>query len=95
MFLHLSDDLEAPPVAQADVRIGARFPTGAWRTGDIAHDKLLLKIPADLPVGSYDVVLGVYFWQTGERLSPYADDSGIADGRVKLGEVNVHSPGER
>ena len=91
VFLHLSNALDAPPLTQADAQIGGTFPTGAWRAGDVIHDRLTLAIPADLAPGSYDVLMGTYYWQTGERLPAYMDDTEIVDGRIKLGELVVRN----
>lgn len=94
VFLHLSDALDAPPVAQADASMGGLFPSGAWRAGDVIRDRLRLQIPPDLAPGTYEVLLGTYFWQTGERLPAYVDDVTSEDGRVKLGQVVVRASDE-
>jgi len=52
-------------------------------------DAVALALPADLPSGTYTVWLGVYTWQTGERLTPLADGSPQPDGRLRLGTVRV------
>ncbi|MAS34195.1 MAG: hypothetical protein CL610_09315 [Anaerolineaceae bacterium] len=83
-FLHLSGDASAPPVAQADVQMGGNFPTGAWRVEDEIYDTLTLAVPDDLAAGTYDLLLGTYFWQTGERLAAYQGDSIMDDGRLPV-----------
>ena len=91
VFLHVSDALDAPPLVQTDAQIGGTFPTGAWRAGDVIHDRLTLTLPDDLAPGSYEVLMGTYFWQTGERLPASMDDTIIPDGRIKIGELVVQS----
>ena len=93
VFLHLSDQPENPPLAQADALMGGEFPAGAWRPGDSVHDHLTLHLPADLAPGTYDVLAGVYFWQTGERLPPQAGTEAQSEDRVRLGRVQVTAPG--
>ena len=89
LFLHLSAEDDAPPLAQADRLLGGTYPTGAWRAGDRMADGAVLALPADLPPGTYSVWLGVYIWQTGERLTPWVDGSPQPDGRLRLGTVRV------
>jgi hypothetical protein len=89
IFLHLSAASEAPPVAQADRVMGGTFPTGAWRTGDRLADQVTLALPADLPAGTYTVWIGVYYWQTGERLAALWNGTTQPENRVRLGTVII------
>ena len=89
VFLHLSNDPAAAPLAQADVRMGGTLPSGAWRPGDVIHDQLVLTIPADIEVGEYELLLGSYFWPTGERLPAYASEERQANDRIALGTVTI------
>ncbi len=73
----------------ADRLLGGTYPTGAWRAGDRMADGAVLALPASLPPGTYSVWLGVYTWQTGERLTPWVDGSPQPDGRLRLGTVRV------
>ena len=58
-------------VAQLDWQphdaIGPR-PMTSWLAGEAIQDRQTLALPADLPPGAYQLVTGVYNWQTGERL---------------------------
>ena len=38
------------------------FPTSAWKAGSLYFDRHSLVIPASLPVGTYDLVVGVYWF---------------------------------
>lgn len=92
-FLHLSPAEDQPPLAQADVALGdspngERLPSGVWLPGDAITDRLTLVLPDDLPPGTYDLLLGVYYWQTGERLAITVDGESIGD-RVSLGRILV------
>ena len=90
VFLHLSAQDDLPPLAQGDSTMGGgSWPTGAWRPGDITQDHLSLTLPDDLPAGTYDVLAGVYFWQTGERLPAYEGQSETAADRIRLGQIIV------
>ncbi len=72
VFLHLASAPNVAPIAQADLRMGVNanlsFPTGAWRPGEVYQSNLLVTVPATLAAGPYQLLIGVYYWQTGERL---------------------------
>jgi 4-amino-4-deoxy-L-arabinose transferase-like glycosyltransferase len=46
----------------------ASYPTSAWQTGEVIVDEFVLTVPADAPPGEYDVEIGLYQWQTMQRL---------------------------
>ena len=58
-------------VAQLDWQphdaLGPR-PMTSWLAGEAIQDRQTLALPADLPPGAYQLLVGVYNWQTGERL---------------------------
>lgn len=58
-------------VAQLDWQprdaIGPR-PMTSWLAGEEIQDTQTLSLPAALPAGSYQLLLGIYNWQSGERL---------------------------
>jgi hypothetical protein len=52
-----------------------KLPTSGWQPGQVIEDKYQLTLAADAPVSSdYRYLLGLYEWQTGERLTSGADD---------------------
>jgi len=73
-FVHVVD-LEGLILVQQDslLQLG-RQATSAWEVGDIAREQYELVLPADLPPGKYDIVVGVYYWETGERLPVWDED---------------------
>ena len=44
------------------------YPTTDWLPGDLIIDEYELQIPADGAPGEYDLEIGLYNWQTGQRL---------------------------
>lgn len=70
LFAQLFDQ-EGNKVAQIDWQphdaVGLR-PMTTWLPGEQVPDTQTLPLPADLPAGAYQVLAGVYNWQTGERL---------------------------
>ncbi len=91
LFLHLTPVGGTQPSAQVDRLIRPDYPTGVWRVGDRINDALDFVLPADLAAGQYELWLGVYYWQTGERLAIQTRGDGdvTADQRLRLAGVSV------
>ncbi|MCA0456928.1 MAG: glycosyltransferase family 39 protein [Chloroflexi bacterium] len=91
LFLHLTPVGGTQPSAQVDRLIRPDYPTGVWRTGDRINDAVDFVLPADLAAGQYELWLGVYYWQTGERLAIQTRGDGdvTADQRLRLAVVTV------
>jgi hypothetical protein len=68
VFLHILDESGAI-VAQVDQKpLGGLAATNIWQAGDIIRDPLFISLPPGLPPGSYEMRLGVYSPETGQRL---------------------------
>jgi len=69
VFVHLLDSATRQVVAQSDTypAQGLR-PTSAWQTGDLILDTHHFTLPADLPEGLYELIVGMYRLDTMERL---------------------------
>jgi hypothetical protein len=52
------------------------FPTGSWKPGLRISDTHRLDLPPDLAPGTYQVNVGLYLLETGERL-PVMDAAGV------------------
>ncbi len=90
VFVHLMDG-DGQIVAAHDGMPGEnRFPTTAWKPGQIVSDERQLILPADLAAGSYQVNVGLYLLETGERL-PVWDTTGVeqADRILPLATVDI------
>jgi len=64
------------------------YPADRWREGDVIEDRTLFQIPPGMRAGTYEVYLGVYYREKGERL-PVRVGPGDGSNRVKLGTVEV------
>jgi hypothetical protein len=81
VFVHLLDDAGGK-AAQRDVApLGGALLTSRWTPGQLVRDDQDLAVPADVPPGSYRLVVGMYDAAT---LAPIADG-----GPIDLGEVVV------
>ncbi|HZY41530.1 MAG TPA: hypothetical protein VFF59_05965, partial [Anaerolineae bacterium] len=62
-------DATGVPRAQVDVLpVNGTRPTTSWLPGEIITDAYKLKLPADLPVGQYRLVAGLYQELNNTRL---------------------------
>jgi hypothetical protein len=85
-FVHLYDDINAPPVAQTDSYFGGQLP-GNWLPGTLSDDVML--DVSGLDAGMYHLAAGFYAAAAPhERLIP-AGDNNQSNGRVWLQDVNI------
>ena len=94
VFVHLID-AAGQLVANSDgpPRNG-NYPTGAWLASDIVPDERHLVLPPELPPGEYELRVGLYLPQTGERL-PVRQADGLlqTDGSLRLRTLTVEDEG--
>ncbi len=84
-FLHLND-AQGNLSAQADGEpYGGRYPTSLWAVGERVMDERDLPVPP----GEYQLFVGWYRWDTGERLPVTLDGVRLPDGRVPLGKIVI------
>lgn len=68
VFTQLLDSHGALVAGYDSQPLGGYFTVGQWPTGEIVTDVVRLPVPADLPVGRYTLVTGMYMLDTLERL---------------------------
>jgi hypothetical protein len=67
-------------VAQKDaLPLSGAFPTSFWLPGDALDDEYVVPLPADLPAGTYTLIVGLYDNKSGARLPVTLPDGGSAD----------------
>jgi hypothetical protein len=87
VFVHLRQP-DGNTIAQADHRpLESLYPTTLWPTGETIRESSQLALPAALPPGDYELWVGLYRLETGERLPIQPDNSG--ENAVRLGRVSV------
>jgi 4-amino-4-deoxy-L-arabinose transferase-like glycosyltransferase len=68
-FVHIRNS-DGEIVAQSDhVPFDGAYPTGLWHPGDIIADKAVIPLGAQILAGEYSLVVGMYDFNTGERLA--------------------------
>ena len=89
VFAHLLDPA-GNRVAQSDAVPGnGQWPTNTWEAGEWVTDKISLTLPPELPAGQYRLLLGMYRWDTGERLPVVGDTTG--QNAIMLSPIRVQS----
>jgi len=71
---------------------GGDAPTSIWEVGQIVEDTYVLVVKEDAPAGAYDLQVGVYLGETGDRLSLLGDGGHVQDNRILLGKVRIVRP---
>jgi len=85
IFVHLVD-ADGDMVAQADAQpLDGQYPTSIWSPGESVVDERRIPVPA----GEYEVFVGLYRWETLERLPALLDGQRLADDRLPLGTVRL------
>jgi hypothetical protein len=71
VFVHLlqADGTCAPCVWQQDVMPQQnQYPTSRWLAGEVVTDSYQIQLPPDTPPGSYQLEIGLYIAESGQRL---------------------------
>ncbi len=86
VFVHILDGAGIIASQRDNMPRDDAFPTSQWPVGSLVDDRHLVPLPPEMAKGEYRVVLGMYNWQTGERL-PVRHLSGeeVAGGAITLG----------
>ncbi len=89
VFVHLLDET-GDIVAQDDTPPrGGRYPTWAWKPGDLVPDTHQLDLPAERPPGPYRLFVGMYHPETGERLPVSGPEGRVPNDAIPLSVGSV------
>jgi hypothetical protein len=91
VFVHVYDDTESPPISQHDSEPGGGLKsTYKWQVGETVIDKHGVILPANLAPGKYQLAVGMYNLETGDRL-PTIQNNELQGDRLVLGTITVRS----
>lgn len=68
VFVHLLNGAGDLVASHDGEPVDGTYPTAAWHPGPLVQDTHYLSLPAELPPGEYDLRVGLYLLETGERL---------------------------
>ncbi|MFK7805963.1 MAG: ArnT family glycosyltransferase [Anaerolineae bacterium] len=93
VLIHWVNPGENRPIATFDAPADVNFPTSLWRPNDTIDDQRMLEVPADLPPGKYQVLIGLYY-QRSDSEFPRLPVNGTAenitpDNAIIIGEITV------
>lgn len=89
VFLHVEDAAGAL-VAQNDAQpLDGQYPTAIWDAGEQVAATWHVTLPASLTPGSYAIWLGLYDWETGERLMVDSNAAPVEANRLLLGKIEL------
>ena len=74
VFVHAVDEAGQRWGQQDTQPQSGTYPTSQWQVGEVIEDRYELRIAADGPPGDYHLNLGLYEWQSGERMRVGDDD---------------------
>jgi hypothetical protein len=94
VFVHLLDEQGQIVAAHDGMPAENSFPTRAWQPGLLVGDTHRLELPAELAPGDYQVNVGLYLLETGERL-PVWDAQGVEQEDRSLPLATVSVTGDR
>jgi hypothetical protein len=72
-FIHILRPDGQMLVQDDTLLLSGNRPTSRWRVGEVVRDEHQLVLPSDAGPGQYLITIGVYYWETGERL-PVSDE---------------------
>ena len=70
-FVHLLGENQRPLAQEDVIPCGGDCPSGAWLSGEVLLDNVVIPLPDDLPAGVYPLAVGWYDAVTLERLPAY------------------------
>lgn len=89
VFTHIID-AQGQLVAQQDnVPLHGKLPTTLWLPGIALRDDYQIALPFGLPAGEYSVQIGLYKFNTGERLPPHSSVVQVFQHALQLTRITV------
>jgi tetratricopeptide (TPR) repeat protein len=68
VFIHLTGPQGRIWAQEDRLLLRDDLPTSAWQVGWVVQDQYHVPLPCDVKPGEYAVTIGVYYWETGQRL---------------------------
>jgi 4-amino-4-deoxy-L-arabinose transferase-like glycosyltransferase len=67
-FVHVLDEAGGVVAQKDQPPLGGAYPTSLWDTGEIIADEIVVPLLPHLPAGDYRLAVGLYEFQSGQRL---------------------------
>ncbi len=89
VFIHLADPQGHLWGQKDNPPVDGFYPTTTWEAGEIVRDQYDLRVSPDTPPGQYQLEVGMYLAETGERLPVLAEDGSVQEDKILLTGVRV------
>jgi 4-amino-4-deoxy-L-arabinose transferase-like glycosyltransferase len=90
VFTHLVDGESRLWGQKDNPPVDGFYPTSQWEEGEIVRDQYDIPISPDAPPDEYQIEVGMYLRETGERLLVFDDKGQILGDKIHLGNRDVH-----
>ena len=88
VFTHVLDSEGRLRAQKDNPPVNGLLPTSAWEAGEIIQDRYIIPLAPDLPPGEYQLEIGMYQLETGQRLR-VREGPDIEGDHILLGAVEV------
>jgi hypothetical protein len=89
VFIHLADPQGHIWGQKDNPPVDGFYPTTTWEAGEIVRDQYDLGISPDTLPGPYQIEVGMYLAETGERLPVLAEDGSVRGDKILLTRAEV------
>ena len=89
VFTHLIDKKRNIWEQKDNPPVDGLYPTSRWEAGEIARDQYDILISPEAPSGEYQIEVGMYLAETGERLEVFDENKASREDRVLLQGLQI------
>lgn len=75
-FVHVRDENNQTVGQKDQPPLNGAYPTSLWEPSEVIVDEIVIPLPKEIAMGQYDIVVGMYDFYTGQRLSVSNNSSG-------------------
>jgi hypothetical protein len=89
VFTHLIDEKQTLWGQKDNPPVDGFYPTSQWKVGEIVRDQYDIAISPEAPPGEYQLEVGMYLAETGERLEAIGEEGAWPGSSVLLAKIAV------
>jgi len=89
VFTHLIDEKQNIWGQKDNQPVDGFYPTSRWEAGEIVRDQYDILISSEAPSGEYQIEVGMYLAETGERLKAIGEEGAWPGSSILLARIVV------
>jgi hypothetical protein len=93
VFTHLIDEKQNIWGQKDNPPVDGFYPTLRWEAGEIVRDQYDILISSEAPPGEYQIEVGMYLVETGERLEAIGEEGAWPENSIPLEKIAVATSG--